>query len=622
MVMLLAVCTAATLLLILEDRQGSGNRGADGSVPLLAIGDVTEFSIRDTTNRLSFIKRGQTWFVRHPLKSRAESGKIEQMLERLEGLQRMETITSEQRAHRGLALVDYGLVAPRLNIFVRHSLGLTELMVGNSSPLGDRLYVQLEGDSSVLSTSQGLLELVPGSVDTYRDRIVMRGSFAHTSRIELHRAGGSFVRAVRDQGVWRLQAPVKDWADSRQIELLLKALYGLQIEAFVWDPEPSDPETVERVGVDLPGDATPRVETYGLAADEASARVQVWQDGTLVNSEILFGKATGPEAATIYAKRREIESVYAVDERILDLLSVDVDTLRSHDIFRVAPAEVRYFSVQQGENELVIEKHGEGQWKIEEPAKWQADQQVVDDMILSLSKWRTEAFVDGDTSSNMTARLDPPHCIVRLTAPVREKGAEPELEASPVRGGQGGSVAIGRWQNNDTHVPLRVDGDETLRLVPVALVRALASNPTDALIYRQRRMLAIPPAGVKRITFAARDLSESITQDEAGLWLAADSTNVVNVAAVHDILFFVADMRADRIEALATNDLSKYGLDSPRSTLTFGLSGQAGIQKTLLLGSATAEDDGIYSMVQGQDVVFVLSAPLVDRLTAGLLEKE
>ena len=621
--MLIAVCAAATLLLILNDREGLGRQGKQGPVRLVALGDVTEFSTRDATNSLSFIKRGQTWFMRRPIKSRADSGKIEQLLERLENLRREETITLEQRVHRGLALDDYGLVEPRVRILVRHSLGLTELLVGNDSPLGDRLYVKLKGSENVLSTSPDILALGPGEVHTYRDRFVMPGSPVHTTRIELHRAGDSFVRAVREQGEWRLQAPVKDWADSRRLEQLLNALYALQVETFVWDPEIVEPGDGDGVGATLAGDAPPRVETYGLAADEASARVQVWQNGSLVNSEILFGKVTGPEATTIYAKRREIESVYAVDMRILDLLSVDVATLRSRDIFRVAPADVRYLSVQQGESRLIVSRDDDGQWQIEEPGKWRADQKVVDDLVLALSKWRTAAFIDSNTSSNMMTQLQPPHCVIRLSRsiPGGEENTKPETVTAGVLDERSGSIWIGRWQDNDTHVPLRVNGEQGLRLVPIEAVHRLAADPTDALVYRQRKMLSIPPSAVKRISLETGGLSQTIVLDDAGAWIAAKGTNVVNQQAVQDVLFFAADMRADRIVALVTNDLSAYGLDAAHTTLTFGLSGEAGIQKTLLMG-ATTGDNGIYSMVQGQDVVFVLPAPLSASLASGLLEEE
>ncbi|MDP2989429.1 MAG: DUF4340 domain-containing protein, partial [Kiritimatiellota bacterium] len=56
-----------------------------------------------------------------------------------------------------------------------------------------------------------------------------------------------------------------------------------------------------------------------------------------------------------------------------------------------------------------------------------------------------------------------------------------------------------------------------------------------------------------------------------------------------------------------------YGLKDPRGSLTFILSGQEGIQKTLVLGEAS-EDLGVYATVQGQEMVFILPKALADQL--------
>jgi hypothetical protein len=52
--------------------------------------------------------------------------------------------------------------------------------------------------------------------------------------------------------------------------------------------------------------------------------------------------------------------------------------------------------------------------------------------------------------------------------------------------------------------------------------------------------------------------------------------------------------------------------------LTVGVSAGQGIRKSLLMGYR-AKTDGIYAMVQGQDVIFVLEKGLVARLTADLV---
>ena len=53
--------------------------------------------------------------------------------------------------------------------------------------------------------------------------------------------------------------------------------------------------------------------------------------------------------------------------------------------------------------------------------------------------------------------------------------------------------------------------------------------------------------------------------------------------------------------------------------MTFGLTGASGIQKTVLLGGPCGTN-GVYSMIQGQDVVFVLKQEMAQALSRPLVE--
>jgi hypothetical protein len=66
-------------------------------------------------------------------------------------------------------------------------------------------------------------------------------------------------------------------------------------------------------------------------------------------------------------------------------------------------------------------------------------------------------------------------------------------------------------------------------------------------------------------------------------------------------------------------DLARYGLGTPAAALVVGLTGDAGIAKTLLLGGAAGASHR-YAMMQGQDVVFLVDEEIRDRLTAPLYE--
>jgi hypothetical protein len=91
----------------------------------------------------------------------------------------------------------------------------------------------------------------------------------------------------------------------------------------------------------------------------------------------------------------------------------------------------------------------------------------------------------------------------------------------------------------------------------------------------------------------------------------------VNKDVVDDVLLLTANLRALRIESDNPKTLVACGLDKPGRILSLGLTGETGIQKSILMGFR-AKTDGVYAMIQGEDVVFVLENGVMERLTRAL----
>lgn len=146
--------------------------------------------------------------------------------------------------------------------------------------------------------------------------------------------------------------------------------------------------------------------------------------------------------------------------------------------------------------------------------------------------------------------------------------------------------------------------------VSTTMINGFGADPTDPLVYRDLTMLALPPANIKRISLLKDRKEQTIARDESWAWVpVVPATNQVNQKAVENILSIVSNMRALRIESHNLENLAAFGLDRSEVTLTFGLIGEKEIQKSLILGFRS-KTDGIYAIVHGQDVVFVLEKVL------------
>ena len=126
-------------------------------------------------------------------------------------------------------------------------------------------------------------------------------------------------------------------------------------------------------------------------------------------------------------------------------------------------------------------------------------------------------------------------------------------------------------------------------------------------------MVTLDPGVIRKISIQREGASQSVERDATNEFYNIDTEAPVNQQAVADILDAVQALRAEDLVVEDPKNLELYGLASPASVLTLGLSGEAGISKSILMGSETGVSS-VYAMVKGQDLVFTLSKAVRDKL--------
>ena len=599
-----------------------GRQPNDTRVLRLMAEDVRQLRIERDTIRVDCVKSGGTWAIERPIRAKADDGLVERIVSALEAMPRREVITAEQCRERELGLKDYGLLDPRVRIVVDDRLGREELLVGDDAPLGALVYVKLAGSDEVIATQRAILDVLPAGIEDLRDRAILHGTAAGTTRLEVQGHGRGFIQATQAGGKWFIQQPIGARADGAVISRMLDALYALKVERFIWDPVVDPPQEKDATVPEMaPG---PRTELYDLGRDEAAARVTVWVNGDEVGKELILGKPVSPEGKEVYAKRGDADSVYAVSRDILDAFSLGVNEMRDRLLFPVDPADVRYAVFKEGDRKLALERKADAGWVLVEPAPWKADDHVVDELILRITRLAADSFVVDARTNPGAFGLSPPAYVIQLATeapgPAAPRSA-PEKNGPPPDkapdAGAGNRLLLAA-PADDKPVYAKFDDDPTVFLLASDAVRGVVTQLTEPLVYRDRTMLAVPTESIRRLSLSREGVEEQVVRDDAGVWTASKpATNQVNRDVVQDILFLAAGLRALRIESNNPRTLAACGLDNPPRVLTLGLTGEGGIQKSLLMGFR-ARTDGIYAMIQGEDVVFILENGLMDRLTRPL----
>ena len=320
----------------------------------------------------------------------------------------------------------------------------------------------------------------------------------------------------------------------------------------------------------------------------------------------MFGKPLADQPDLVYASVRGGNAVLAVDRGEVESLSIRPEDVRDRRLPLPPLDQVRAIRLQRGESLLSLVRGPGAQWWILEPARWPADEERVESLLRYLGGIRVQAF--WPAAGSLAPAVDMNRPAGRLC-----------LSTAKVLSGSGqdpADVFCLRWQDwggSNRFVAVCGEADEYLEL-PSGVERVLGVEP---LWFRDLTVMALDPAAVRRITLRAAGVLQAVDRGDRGEWRAAPvSPGMVDADFARDILAWAATLRAIRLALEPESEGAEAEWRAPRLSITFGLTGEGGIQKTLHLGAETP-DGGVRAKVQGQDTVFVLERTMPLRLFQG-----
>ncbi|MEI8121924.1 MAG: DUF4340 domain-containing protein [bacterium] len=595
---------------------GVFERGAKPSARSMPVDTPLLQFNRATVTRLSISADGVTvvcnrrdgqWFLTKPFEMRADSARVNRLVETLAAIRQQEVINSERREKRNLTLANFGLEVPRARITIGSESHADEILMGDPSPLGNTVYVLVNGDTRVIAVTCRVSDILPLDLDGLQDRNVFPVSIKQAVRVEVKRAEGFFQLALRN-GVWRIQQPFDALADSGRVEHVLQSLSLLVIEGF--------------------GNASAGVApaTYGFGADESVLQVSVWPVGRSEPLVLTVGKIWPDNPAWVAAKVSDTGRIFAIRKDSVPFLNLKPESLRDRRICDADPSLITTISLREGDNKLMMKKGPEGGWLIVEPVRFSANTRAVGALLRTLCTLQGEEVIMPGETNQIPAEIETLSAHLTIATASAVKLASNETAGLTVPGGvwsyslgTTGSVVSGSLAfREETRSLFRVNEDDLMRLWAVQSGRA-RHGLTDPLQYMECRMLDLNPQHIRKITLSRQGREETVTVSADGDWVVESPPDgQLKEGAVPALMEWASNLQAQYVESIAVTNAATYGLDESSERLTFGLSG-GGIQKTLLIGHDNGQN-GVYAMVQGQDVIFVLQKLAADSLMRSLVK--
>jgi hypothetical protein len=312
------------------------------------------------------------WTLTLPLTYPAEGEAVDGLLHVLRQLNGRHRLGAEElRSHKHVEK-EFGFAPPQFSILAQQGDEVTQVLVGNLTPLKDQVFVQVVGLPGIFLVEAALLEWIPRSADDWRSGSLADLKAAPFDRVAVTN-GATALELERDPATrqWRILRPMPARADSPRIDALLEKLQGLRIASFVADDPKAD------------------LETYGLAPPNLEL---TFSRGTNLLAALQFGRSPTNNAALVYARRALTGNVVLTPAEPLTAWRAPVADFRDRRLLALAPELISEIELR-GPEPFLLQRLTNGAWQVTGTNGCAADLALVADLLNNLATLEVAQFV-------------------------------------------------------------------------------------------------------------------------------------------------------------------------------------------------------------------------------------
>jgi len=246
--------------------------------------DIECIRIKKSKETVVLEKRDKEWFLAEPIKVRADTWAVDQIINTLaNGTWEREITLLPQD------LADFGLADPEIEVALSGK-GLSEpckVLIGAESPTGNMRYVRVGEEGRVLLIYARFKDVLDKTPDKLRDKHILRFKEDDVFKIVWHADEKTFV-AEKKENKWVLVEPAGKKITESEIRSLVWRLEGLKFKKIYEKPEHP-------------------VSYYGL--DRPYSMIRVTDKEKQIIGDLSFGMKKEPTVA-YYAKAEGRSTVY------------------------------------------------------------------------------------------------------------------------------------------------------------------------------------------------------------------------------------------------------------------------------------------------------------------------
>jgi Domain of unknown function (DUF4340) len=397
--------------------------------------------------------------------------------------------------------------------------------------------------------------------------------------------GDDKINMRRQDDRWRLEAPIKDQADSSLIGNLLSDLQNWQKDATI---SAKDIETDKS-----------KLSEYGL--NKPKLRLKLFGQGA--PPEILFGKDAALEGK-MYVRLEDSKETFLASQSIRKEIDKKPEEFRDRKLTGLMTEQVSRLLLKSPAGEMELQKKGD-HWEIAKPLRARGDDQKINDLIAQVTTARIEQFVADDRGDLHPYGLAEPRGSITLFAQDDKQGQTLQIGGVP--------------EKEKDQVYVRFSPRAFVYTLPKKIEEILDTKPNAV---RDRHLVQIDTNILDRITIDASGKGKTVLARKAENWAIANRNNApANSSQVRRLIDALQNERVTRFVEEVASNLPKYGLDKPQLQVTFSsfasentAETKAGERPFVTIAFGKIEGDDVYARTGNEPFIVAVRRALLDKI--------
>lgn len=312
------------------------------------------------------------WVIVEPQKLPTDQSTISAFLASLTGA----TVDQVVNPHPA-NLKDFGLDPPAetLEVSTDAKPARFALMLGDDTPTGNGVYVQMGGNPRVVTVASYEKTALEKSLFDLRDKRAVTLDADQVQKIEVNSKGKNFTLLKNPEGVWDLVLPPSVRADGYSVSALVNQLKGLSMTSIVAEDKK-------------------KAAQYGFGSPALTMKLTSPSGSQM----LALGKKDGDQYD---AMNSALEPVFTLTSDVLTQFQKDPADLRDKQLFSFSTFDVTRLDVETPKSHWTFEKQ-KNKWKETAPATKDLAAEKVELLLDQVHDLRADSFPNSQ-STNLAA---------------------------------------------------------------------------------------------------------------------------------------------------------------------------------------------------------------------------